>query len=185
MHHLGMWKKSFVLGSFTASAMQVTSINDCQGKLYFYATHLCFFVQTNVTFSCKTAKPEALSDKYYHGNREWWKHYQHEVSQSNIICFLSLTNDEDEEEIWQQREGRRRKPPPGWQRILLPKNSPFPMLFTYYYINLIMHWGWVKVLHSSVYMFPWSKWNTIPIHYPPPQSPTFLRGLSDNLEHES
>ena len=65
-----------------------------------------------------------------------------------------------------RRERRNLKHPCGWQWILLPKNFPFLKHFTYHYVNLIMHWGRVKVLRRNavqcvyVLRFPWSKWNT-------------------------
>lgn len=110
-----------------------------------------------------------LSTENYHHNIKWW------LSKTSVKQHLFSEVDWWKNNGTERRKGRtgsgrreRRnlKPPCGWQWILLPKNFPFSKHFTYHYVNLIMHWGWVKVLHRNavqcvyVLRFPWSKWNT-------------------------
>lgn len=68
--------------------------------------------------------------------------------------------EKDEEGIWQERKGEQKSS--SWVAMNASAKE-FPLLNTYYYVNLIMHWGWAKVLHKNaaqcvyVQRFPWSK----------------------------
>lgn len=123
-----------------------------------------------------------LSTENYHSNIKWW--LSKTFSQTSFVSWGWLMKkqwDKEGERAASGRSGRRtRKPPCGWQQILLPKNFPFSKHFTYHYVNLIVHRGWVKVLRRNavqcVYVL---RFSLIKVkHIIPSTKPPFLLSLN-------